>query len=207
MGNESGVRHRRESLWHHHFRRLARLQPQRQRLLRPWCCLQAITERGRNWTEQVLHSFTAGKDGASPTCKLVFDAAGNLYGTTYWGGYNGNGNVFELRPKADGTWTEQVLHQFTGGLGGGVPFAGVTFDASGNLYGTTTAGGFSGYGVVFKMTPKSTGGWSYRVLHRFIDTPGAYPYGGVIFDAAGNLYGTTEGDNSKTFGSVFEITP
>ena len=160
------------------------------------------------WTQKVLHKFTGGKDGSSPTDALVFDAAGNLYGTTNFGGkYNQNGNAFQLTPNADGTWTEHVLHQFTGGKDGGVPFAGVTFDKAGNLYGTTTKGGAAGYGVVYKMTPNSNGGWSYRVLHAFLDQPGANPWSGIILDSAGNLYGTTGGDGTKTFGSVFEITP
>jgi uncharacterized repeat protein (TIGR03803 family) len=160
------------------------------------------------WTQKVLHKFTGGKDGSSPTDALVFDAAGNLYGTTNFGGkYNQNGNVFQLTPNADGTWTEHVLHQFTGGKDGGAPFAGVTFDKAGNLYGTARKGGTAGYGVVYKMTPNSNGGWSYRVLHAFLDQPGANPWSGIILDSAGNLYGTTGGDGTKTFGSVFEITP
>lgn len=164
------------------------------------------------WTEKVLHTFQ-GKDGESPTCTLVFDAAGNLYGTAFAGGDlslcsgYGCGVVFELTPNAGGGWTEHVLHKFTGGKDGGVPFAGVIFDAAGNLYGTTTKGGAHNYGVVFKLTPNSNGGWHETVLHAFDNTPGAYPWAGVILDAAGNLYGTTQGDGTKTFGSVFEITP
>ncbi len=165
------------------------------------------------WTEKVLHKFTGGKDGANPTGALIFDQAGNLYGTSQYGsitgctsGY-GCGVVFKLTPNADGTWTEHVLHQFTGGKDGGVPFGGVTFDQAGNLYGTTTKGGTAGYGVVYKMTPNSNGGWSYRALHGFLDKPGANPRSGIILDSAGNLYGTTGGDGTKTFGSVFEITP
>ena len=85
--------------------------------------------------------------------------------------------------------------------------AGLTFDSAGNLYGNTNGGGAYGYGVVFKLTPTSTGGWTYRVLHAFKDAPGAHPQGDLIVDGAGNLYGTTGGDGSRTFGSVFEITP
>ncbi len=164
------------------------------------------------WTQKVLHTFQ-GKDGESPTCTLVFDAAGNLYGTAFAGGDlslcsgYGCGVVFELTPDAGGGWTEHVLHKFTGGKDGGVPFAGLIFDAAGNLYGTTTKGGAHGYGVVFKLSPNSNGGWNETMLHSFIDAPGAYPWAGLIFDAAGNLYGTTQGDGSKTFGSVYEITP
>jgi len=166
------------------------------------------------WTEQVLYAFTGGKDGESPACPLVFDAAGNLYGTTYAGGAEGKGNVFKLTPNADGTWTLHVLHQFTGGKDGSMPLAGVTFDAAGNLYSTTYQGGAYGYGVVFKLTPTATGGWHETVLHAFHDGPGAYPGGGpnvaggtLVFDGSGNLYGTTSGDGTKTFGTVFEITP
>jgi uncharacterized repeat protein (TIGR03803 family) len=159
------------------------------------------------WTEQVLHAFTGGKDGESPACPLVFDAAGNLYGTTYAGGAYGKGNIFKLTPNADGTWTLHVLHQFTGGKDGSMPLGNVIFDAAGNLYGTTNQGGANGYGVVFKLTPILSGGWGYSVLHHFRDLPGAYPGAGLALDTAGNLYGTTAGDGTKTFGSVFEITP
>jgi uncharacterized repeat protein (TIGR03803 family) len=162
---------------------------------------------GGTWSIKDLHVFTGGNDGESPTCPLIFDAAGNLYGTTFAGGAHGYGNVFKLTPNADGTWTEHVLHQFTGGKDGATPFAGVTFDASGNLYGTTTRGGAFGYGVVFKLTPTSSGGWKETVLHAFANKPGAYPSSAVIFGPAGNLYGATSGDGTTTFGSVFEITP
>ncbi len=169
------------------------------------------------WAETLLHTFTGGKDGESPACPMVFDAAGNLYGTTFAGGKYGNGNVFRLVPNANGTWTEQVLHQFTGGTDGSMPDGGVTFDAAGNLYGVAMKGGAYGYGVVFQLSPTSSGGVRYRVVHAFQDTrsdPGAYPGGGpnvaggtLVFDGLGNLYGTTSGDGSKTFGTVFEITP
>jgi len=165
----------------------------------------------------VLHAFTGGKDGESPACPLVFDSAGNLYGITYAGGKYGQGNVFRLVPNPDGTWTEQVLHQFTGGKDGSTPNGGVTFDAAGNLYGTARSGGAYGYGVVFQLSPTPSGGVKYRVVHAFKNTrsdPGAYPGGGpnvaggnLTFDASGNLYGTTNGDGRNTFGTVFEIMP
>lgn len=164
------------------------------------------------WTEHVLHTFTGKKDGANPDSSLVFDAAGNLYGTATYGGLRsycsgyGCGVVFELTPNSNGGWTEEVLHSFSG-KDGANPFAGVIFDAGGNLYGTVPAGGAHGYGIVFKLAPNSKGGWGETVLHTFIDQPGADPYAGVIFDAVGNLYGATWGDGTKTFGSVFEITP
>ena len=99
---------------------------------------------------------------------------------------------------------ESVLNSFSG-RDGIQPVAGLIFDPAGKLYGTTRGGG-AGMGVVFKLAPNSKGVWSETVLHRFLDRPGAFPYAGLIFDASGNLYGTTFGGNS-TFGSVFEVTP
>jgi uncharacterized repeat protein (TIGR03803 family) len=169
-----------------------------------------------SWRESVLYSFcsrTNCGDGQEPWASLIFDQAGNLYGTTnLGGGALGGGTVFKLAPNADGSWRESVLHRFcsrTNCSDGTGPYAGLVFDLAGNLYGTTFAGGdqelclASGCGVVFKLTPNSKGGWNERVLHTFADRPGASPRGGLIFDPAGNLYGTSSG--STTFGSVFEI--
>jgi uncharacterized repeat protein (TIGR03803 family) len=159
-----------------------------------------------SWTEKVLHKFqSTGKEGANPSCWLVFDAAGNLYGTTFYGGAFGYGNVFELMPSPSGAWTEKVLHQFTGGNDGANPFAGLTFDAAGNLYGTAQAGGAHGYGVVFALTRGADGGWSERVLHAF-EGLGSTPYAGVVLDSAGNVYGSTWAGRNNG-GIVFEITP
>lgn len=166
-----------------------------------------------SWTEKVLHQFTGNKDGGQPWGGLIFDPAGNLYGMTYQGGTYGAGVVFELTPNSNGGWTEKVLHHFNGGKGGGYPQDRLIFDTAGNLYGTTWKGGNLSYcdgagcGVVFKLAPNSKGGWNETVLHTFLDHPGAYPSAGLIFDAAGNLYSTTGGDGTTTFGSVFEITP
>jgi uncharacterized repeat protein (TIGR03803 family) len=88
--------------------------------------------------DMVLHSFQGGTDGSAPSAGLIFDAAGNLYGTTYVGGTSSAGTVFELTPAAGGTWTEKVLYSFGGGTDGANPTAGLIFDAAGNLYGTTS---------------------------------------------------------------------
>jgi uncharacterized repeat protein (TIGR03803 family) len=145
---------------------------------------------------------------------LVFDPAGNLYGTTSSGGALDQGTVFKLTPSADGNWRESVLHSFcsrTNCGDGAQPVADLVLDPAGNLYGTTFAGGDQGCyqgggcGVVFKLTPNSNGGWKEAVLHTFADHPGASPFAGLILDRAGNLYGTSSG--FTTFGSVFEITP
>jgi uncharacterized repeat protein (TIGR03803 family) len=162
-----------------------------------------------------LYKFSGGKDGALPDASLIFDQAGNLYSTTEYGGAHDGGTVFKLAPNADGSWRESVLHSFcsrTNCVDGAKP-AGLVFDFSGNLYGTTESGGDQGClsgdgcGVVFKLTPNSKGGWNERVLHTFADHPGANTGAGLIFDAAGNLYGTSGGDESTTFGSVFALAP
>jgi uncharacterized repeat protein (TIGR03803 family) len=166
-----------------------------------------------SWTESVLHSFTSTPDGANPFAGLIFDAAGNLYGTTTAGGSNkcggGCGTVFKLKPNSDGTWTESVLRRFAGHLAA-TPYAGLTFDVAGkNLYGTTEFGGGQDGGSVFKLAPNSDGGWAYSVLHDFQFDPAGYPVSDPVLDKAGNLYGTTAqcGTASNCSGVVFEITP
>src|SRR5208337_2813918 len=177
---------------------------------------------GGGWTEKVLYSFKfTGMDGTYPNPGLIFDAAGNLYGTTSYGGaYGSYGTVFELTPTKGGGWTEQVLHSFNyDGTDGADPFAGLIFDAAGNLYGTTQSGGTYGPGTVFELTPMQGGGWKEQVLYsfNFNGADAEYPYAGLIFDKAGNLYGTTEagGTHYRTtrfggtynVGTVFELTP
>jgi len=173
-----------------------------------------------SWTESVLHSFTGGVDGAQPEARLTFDAAGNLYGTTDAGGvqsgpcgnstYSGGcGVAFKLTPNSDGRWTESLLHGFTGGWDGGTEIGPLTFDAEGNLYGTAQGGKY-GQGVVFRLTPVA-GTWKETVLHAFPyqGTDGADPFSftGLVFDAAGNLYGTTFWIPTFGGGSVFKLTP
>jgi uncharacterized repeat protein (TIGR03803 family) len=165
---------------------------------------------GGGWTESVLYNFTGGSDGGAPPGGLIFDQSGNLYGTAQESNAGscsfGCGVAFELTPNG-GSWTESVLHQFRG-RDGGFPAAGLTFDAAGNLYGTTEVDGpGTTNGVVFKLTPNSSGGWRETVVHAFQNRPGSSPRAAVVFDAAGNLYGTTYGDGTATFGSVFEIMP
>ena len=163
------------------------------------------------WTETVLLSFN-GHDGAHPQAGLIFDTAGNLYGSTMLAGGGGGGTVFKLTPNSDGTWKEQVLYAFRGGKDGFMPFARLTFDPAGNLYGTTYLGGGSsacqeGCGTVFKLAPKSNGGWKESVLHRFTKNDGATPYAGLTFDAAGNFYGATRNGGSSDDGVVFKLAP
>lgn len=106
------------------------------------------------WTETVLYSFTGGSDGANPCARLLIDKAGNLYGTTTFGGANDNGSAFELSPPAaqGGPWTETTLYDFAGGHDGSDPNAGLTFGKGGQLYGTTVSGNTLGAGTVFRIT-------------------------------------------------------
>jgi uncharacterized repeat protein (TIGR03803 family) len=159
--------------------------------------------------ETVLHSFTGGADGASPTAGVIQDSAGNLYGTTRYGGSSsrcsyGCGVVFKL----DTTGTETVLYSFTGGADGDAPNAGVIRDSAGNFHGTTYTGGIvthscsSGCGVVFKLDTTGT----ETVVHRFGGpTDGANPTAGLIGDSAGNLYGTTYNGGASGAGVVFKL--
>ena len=157
---------------------------------------------------KTLHRFKDGPDGADPWGGLIFDQAGNLYGIDFGNGGQGLfGNVFKLRPNADGSWTEERLHNFTGGKDGADPGAGVIFDAAGNLYGTTVNGGdhWLSIGVVFELTPNANGGWTETVLHTFKGGDQGHPWAALIFDQAGNLYGTTIGGGSN--GMVFKLKP
>ena len=162
------------------------------------------TESG-SWKENVLHAFQGGWDGAQPYSQMVFDGMGNLYGTTSEGG-TGNcgsggscGTVFEVSPNASGGWSETIIYNFSGNGDGWDPVGPLVFDNHGNFYGTAVMGGSSnddcgpyyGCGEVFQLSPSSDGGWSKATVYAFQeDLNGGYPYGGVILDAEGNLYGT-----------------
>jgi len=149
--------------------------------------------------ETVLHSFTGGADGQIPSAGVIRDSAGNLYGTTQYGGTGGWGVVYKL----DTSGTETVLYTFTGGADGAKPFAGVIGDSQGGLYGTTYSGG-TGAGVVYRLdkTGKET------VLYTFTGgADGGQPLTGVIGDAAGNLYGTTSHGGTANVGVVYELGP
>jgi uncharacterized repeat protein (TIGR03803 family) len=177
----------------------------------------------------VLHVFTGKNgDGAVPFGNLILDDGGDLYGTTQEGGrakycgvgFTGCGTAFRLTPRSGGAWTETILYNFGSYDGDGTfPHAGLIFDGSGNLYGTTGAGGTKGAGTVFKLTPSSRGEWTESVMHNFAGYPsdGGGPVASVSFDAEGNLYGTTSvggtggggsyGGYQSFGGTVFKITP
>jgi uncharacterized repeat protein (TIGR03803 family) len=228
-------------------------------------------QQGGTWTETTLYSFAGFTgDGNFPVGDLIIDGAGNLYGTTHWGGTansncpSGCGTVFELSPPAQqgGTWTEQILYKFSGAPDGQYPGGlllrsgmlygttnqggssnfGVVYamkqvngvwservlyrfhgsndvcnpsaqnliaDQSGNLFGTAGCGGF-GDGAVFELSPPAGLGnpWTESVLYRFQGIPdGAIPEAGLVFDRTGNLYGTTNGGGSHGLGAVFQLAP
>ena len=176
---------------------------------------------GGKGSESVLYSFTGSAgdgDGAYPFGNLVLDSAGNLYGTTFYGGAQspcisgtvGCGTVFKLSPPSvhGGSWTESVIYAFQGGNDGNGPVAGLVFDQAGNLYGTTFGdGGVVSDGTVYRLTPQSNGSWSETVLYRFSESDGGQPESGLILDQAGNLYGTTSAGGSAGQGTVFELSP
>ena len=167
------------------------------------------------WVESPIYSFgpPQSEDGNTPLARVVFGPNGLLYGTTEAGGVQGCGTVFSLQPPATACktalcpWRENVLHSFSCGADGAFPgYGDLVFDQAGNIYGTAFNGGMGG-GVVFKLTPSGSG-WTESVLWNFsYDTDGAYPAGGVIFDNAGNLYGTTTLGGSHGDGTVYELSP
>jgi uncharacterized repeat protein (TIGR03803 family) len=180
------------------------------------------------WTETILYSFQGGNDGEGPSSGLIFDQAGNLYGTTTGGGGNVNcaigcGTVFELSPNGSGGWTETLLYIFgtNGGASDGEQPEGLIFDKSGNLYGPTGSGGNTlcdhdqdqSCGTVFELAPNGSGGWTETIIYSFPSGGAFEPNPGLIFDQSGNLYGTTSQGGaggcmgSGGCGTVFELSP
>jgi len=170
-----------------------------------------LTRSGGGWVESILHEFGANGDGAQPLHSVIFDTSGNLYGTTSYGGADNYGVVFQLVPSGSG-WTENILASFSpNGSAGGIPYAGLTIDQSGDLYGATSTGGSPGFGAVFELVPSGSN-WTLKVLYSFLvgGSGGSYycgPYGNLVMDAAGNLYGTTYSDGAYEYGSIFKLTP
>jgi uncharacterized repeat protein (TIGR03803 family) len=159
-------------------------------------------------TESLLHAFTGASDGGEPYARLTSDGAGNFYGTIEIGGL-GYGTVFKLSPNGKGDWNETVLHTFTGYSDGGYPFfTSLIFEGEGNLYGTSTGGGPTGHGVAFKLIPKGKR-WVETVLFSFgkDDSVGcADPWGGVIMDSVGNLYGTCLNSGFPQTEAIFQLS-
>jgi uncharacterized repeat protein (TIGR03803 family) len=154
-----------------------------------------------NWTETVIYAFSGGSDGAIPIAGLVLDTAGNLYGTTLYGGTGkcpntgfapGCGVAFQLTKNPAGDWTETVLHSFQGEKDGDSPSARLTLDGAGNVYGTTAGNGPNDPGTVFRLVHAKTDKWNETVLYRFTGAAdGNSPEADVVLDKEGSVYGTT----------------
>ena len=162
------------------------------------------------WKFTTLVKFT-GKNGSDPEARLILGPAGKLYGTTSAGGDSacdgsGCGTVFQLAPAANGKWKLTTLFKFNNTEGAN-PYAALIFDAAGNLYGTASGGGKFGEGTVFKLSPAKGSAWTLTTLFNFNGADGAGPRGSVVFDADGNLYGTTVGGGGRGFGTVFKLSP
>lgn len=162
-----------------------------------------LTPSGSGWTESVLHNF-GGADGIMPRNGVILDNAGRLYGTTYAGGPNNDGLVFQLTQSGSG-WTENILYSFANGNDGGYPSAGLIFDQLGNLYGAADDGAAGG-GIVFELSP-SGGGWTFSLLYSIRGGGiNCEPTAPLVMDEAGNLFGTTACQGRYFKGSVFKLT-
>ena len=182
--------------------------------------LTSAAQPAQGQTYRVLYNFT----DSGPAAGLTMDRAGNLYGTTPYGGSAGVGSVFELERTSPG-WRFRTLHEFAGLPDGAAPFARVIFGPDGALYGTTVEGGIfapvycnGGCGIVFRLTQPArtctsdSCPWKEAVLYSFTDLPdGTHPYSELVFDPAGNIYGTTSdgggGPEDGIFGTVFQLSP
>lgn len=163
---------------------------------------------GGGWNYRRLYSFTGNNDFL-PEGRLVFDAAGNLYGIAAGNGITA-GEVFRLSRASNGQWTESIIHAFGGSGDGAAVRSGLIIDSAGNLYGTTAGGGANAnQGTAYKLSPNSDGTWTETVLYSFGGqaNDGFGPFAEVIQDAAGNLYGTTENGGAFGWGTVFELSP
>jgi uncharacterized repeat protein (TIGR03803 family) len=167
-----------------------------------------LTHAHGSWSQSVLYSFTGGSDGAGPGSPVVFDKQGNLFGTAPTKGAKGFGTIYELKPNKNGSWKLAVIHTFTGGSDGAGGSAGrLLFDAKGNIYGVATSGGAYGSGTAYQLSSVQ-GQWKLKTLYAFKGQPDAgFPYGGLTFDSAGNLYGTNYYDGKNDIGGVFELSP
>lgn len=165
---------------------------------RPTACKTSLCP----WDSTILYKFgTNSPDGVFPQSNVVFDASGNMYGTTEFGGH-GDGGAFEMT-YANGVWTESLIYAFDDGA---EAQAGLILDRAGNLYGTLPYGGLA-YGIVFQLTPGQSG-WTQNVIYRFTDgADGKNPFAGLVMDSAGNLYGATSLGGANNGGIIYELSP
>jgi len=158
------------------------------------------------WDFRALYSFHGQPDGSFPYGALL-RVSGKIYGTTYYGGENGIGAVYELSPRSVGEWDGRVIYSFQTGSDGNSPISNLVRDGFGNLYGTTSEGG-SGSGTIFKLTPIGGGQWTESVVHSFEGPPdGGFSYNGMVVDRFGNFYGATVHGGEADDGCVYKFTP
>jgi uncharacterized repeat protein (TIGR03803 family) len=163
-----------------------------------------LSPSGSGWNEKDLYTFDFPYDGDAVPGGLVIDQSGDLYGGTIWGGQTNFGIVYELNLLPNGSWNANTIYTFS--LASGGPYANLTMDAVGNLYGTAYGDGAHTLGSVFKLTP-SPNGWLYTDLHDFSGSDGSHPISSVLLDANGTLYGTTSAGGTEGYGVVWELTP
>ena len=182
-----------------------------------------LSPGGDEWSYDALYTFCDDGDcidGAFPRAPFSWGKDGTLYGTTFWGGnagcyqHNGCGAAFQMVPNGDGTWKYSVAHRFAGThrQDGENPWGGLVMGTDGNLYGTTFYGGPNAVGTVFKLTPSGHGDWRETLIYGFPNVEqGAFPWGNLVFDGAGNLYGVANGggvcDGDIFCGQVFRLSP
>ena len=167
-----------------------------------------LTNTKGTWTQKVVHAFTGGDDGSGPGSRVTVDRAGNVYGMAPTGGAYGLGTIYRIRPPSSGALTFKVIHAFTGGVDGSSGSAGRMVLRDGRLYGAATTGGSNGSGVVFELTPKALGEWNFKTIYTFQGQPdGSFPYGALLFDPSGNIYGTTYYGGANGIGAVYKLSP
>jgi uncharacterized repeat protein (TIGR03803 family) len=165
-----------------------------------------LAKSGDTWTQSVIHAFN-GADGSGPGARVAVDNNDDLYGMTPTGGADGVGTIYTLRPKANGSWGFRVIHTFTGGADGSSGSAGKLILQGSRIYGAATTGGSNGSGTIFELTPSRVGEWSFRTLYSFQGSPdGSFPYGALLFDVAGNIFGTTYYGGTAGLGTVYRLT-
>ena len=164
-----------------------------------------LTRSGSKWNLHPIYEFQGTPDAGFPYGALSPDAAGNLYGTTYYDGAHNLGCVYRLHRLPSGQWVESVLHSFTGGADGNGPISNLVFDAAGNLYGTTSEGGTTGLGTIFELAART---WQETVVHTFTGSPdGEAPYDGMVSNGAGTYYGATVRGGVANEGAIYSFTP
>jgi uncharacterized repeat protein (TIGR03803 family) len=167
-----------------------------------------LTNTKGSWTQKVVHAFTGGDDGSGPGSRVTVDRVGNIYGMTPTGGAYGLGTIYQIRPLSTGAATFKVIHTFTGGTDGSNGSAGRMILRDGRLYGAATTGGSNGSGVVFELTPMAFGKWDFKTIYTFQGQPDAsFPYGALLFDPSGNIYGTTYYGGANGIGAVYKLSP